>query len=68
MLRIACAAALLCISTALAARADTVHVGVTLSMTGPAASLGIPESKSIALLPKEIGGAAHRLPSARRRR
>ena len=37
--------------------ADTVHVGVTLSMTGPAASLGIPESKSIALMPKTIGGA-----------
>ncbi len=43
-----------------AAWADTgtVHVGVTLSMTGPAASLGIPERNSIALLPKEIGGAA----------
>ena len=37
--------------------ADTVHVGVTLSMTGPAASLGIPERNSINLLPKEIGGA-----------
>ena len=37
--------------------ADTVHVGVTLSMTGPAASLGIPERNSIALLPKEIGGS-----------
>ena len=42
-----------------AAWADTgtVHVGVTLSMTGPAASLGIPERNSIALLPKEIGVA-----------
>ena len=40
-----------------AAWADTVHVGATLSMTGPAASLGIPERNSIALLPKEIGGA-----------
>ena len=39
-----------------AAWADTVHVGVTLSMTGPAASLGIPERNSIALLPKEIAG------------
>ncbi len=38
-----------------AARADTVHVGVTLSMTGPAASLGIPERNSIALLPRTIG-------------
>ena len=40
----------------LVARADTVHVGVTLSMTGPAASLGIPERNSIALLPRTIGG------------
>ncbi len=39
------------------AMADTVHVGVILSMTGPAASLGIPERNSIALLPKQIGGA-----------
>lgn len=39
------------------AQADTVHVGVTLSMSGPAASLGIPESKTIALLPRKIGGA-----------
>ena len=41
-----------------AAWADTVHVGVTLSMTGPAASLGIPERNSINLLPKQIGGDA----------
>jgi branched-chain amino acid transport system substrate-binding protein len=33
-----------------------VTVGVTLSMTGPAASLGIPERDTIALLPKEIAG------------
>jgi branched-chain amino acid transport system substrate-binding protein len=31
-------------------------IGVTLSATGPAASLGIPEKNTIALLPKEIGG------------
>ena len=37
--------------------AQTVHVGVTLSMTGPAASLGIPERNSIALLPRQVGGA-----------
>ena len=36
--------------------ADTVHVGVTLSLTGPAASLGIPERNAINLLPKQIGG------------
>ncbi len=37
--------------------ADTVHIGVVLSLTGPAASLGIPERNTIALLPKEVGGA-----------
>ncbi|SIO64617.1 ABC transporter substrate-binding protein [Paraburkholderia phenazinium] len=33
-----------------------VKIGVTLSTTGPAASLGIPEKNTIALLPQEIGG------------
>ena len=46
--------ALLC-AMAFAAQAD-VNVGVTLSATGPAASLGIPEKNTIALMPKTIGG------------
>jgi len=33
-----------------------ITVGVTLSATGPAASLGIPEKNSIDLLPKSIAG------------
>jgi branched-chain amino acid transport system substrate-binding protein len=33
-----------------------LKVGVTLSLTGPAASLGIPERDTIALFPAEIGG------------
>jgi branched-chain amino acid transport system substrate-binding protein len=33
-----------------------VKIGVILSATGPAASLGIPEKNTIALLPREIGG------------
>jgi len=33
-----------------------ITVGVTLSATGPAASLGIPEKNSIDLLPKNIAG------------
>ena len=37
------------------AHAD-VNVGVTLSATGPAASLGIPEKNTIALMPQNIGG------------
>ncbi len=40
---------------AFAAQAD-INVGVTLSATGPAASLGIPEKNTIALLPTSIGG------------
>ena len=42
-------------ASALAAWAD-VNVGVTISATGPAASLGIPEKNTISLMPKTIGG------------
>ncbi|MBS1145531.1 MAG: amino acid/amide transporter substrate-binding protein, family [Proteobacteria bacterium] len=38
-----------------AALAD-INVGVSVSATGPAASLGIPEKNSIALLPSTMGG------------
>jgi len=37
------------------AQAD-INVGVSVSATGPAASLGIPEKNTIALLPTTIGG------------
>ncbi|NBO75595.1 MAG: ABC transporter substrate-binding protein [Betaproteobacteria bacterium] len=40
--------------TAWAAHAD-ITVGVTVSATGPAASLGIPEKNTIDLMPKQIG-------------
>jgi branched-chain amino acid transport system substrate-binding protein len=33
-----------------------VKIGVTISTTGPAVSLGVPEKNTIALLPKTIGG------------
>ena len=33
-----------------------LKVGVTVSATGPAASLGIPERNTVELMPKEIGG------------
>ncbi|MES2098928.1 MAG: ABC transporter substrate-binding protein [Pseudomonadota bacterium] len=49
---IALAAAL---TAATLAHAD-VNVGVTVSATGPAASLGIPEKNTIALMPQTIGG------------
>jgi branched-chain amino acid transport system substrate-binding protein len=40
---------------ALSAQAD-INVGVTLSATGPAASLGIPEKNTFELVPTTIGG------------
>ena len=33
-----------------------IRIGVTISTTGPAASLGVPQRNSMALLPTEIGG------------
>jgi branched-chain amino acid transport system substrate-binding protein len=43
--------------TAMAAGAQAeINVGVTLSATGPAASLGIPEKNTIDLMPKMIAG------------
>jgi branched-chain amino acid transport system substrate-binding protein len=48
-------AAMLAGCAAGAALAD-INVGVTVSATGPAASLGIPEKNTVALMPKTIGG------------
>ena len=42
-------------SSALAAQAD-ITIGVTLSATGPAASLGIPEKNTIELMPRSMAG------------
>ncbi len=39
-----------------AALAQDIKVGVTVSATGPAASLGIPERNTFALMPQTIGG------------
>ncbi len=52
--RIILAAAISLAATS-AAWAD-IKVGVVLSETGPAASLGIPEKKTVELFPKEIAG------------
>ena len=49
---LAALAALLCGASALA----DINVGVTLSTTGPAASLGIPEKNTFELLPTMIAG------------
>jgi branched-chain amino acid transport system substrate-binding protein len=46
----------LCLAFAwLPARAD-INIGVILSLTGPAASLGIPEKNALTLIPKQVGG------------
>lgn len=42
-------------TAALASHAADITVGVTVSATGPAASLGIPEKNTIDLMPKQIG-------------
>lgn len=49
------AAAAVALSLPLIAGAQ-VKVGVTLASTGPAASLGIPERNTVALLPTEVAG------------
>ena len=44
--------------TALPARAQTneITIGISISTTGPAAALGIPERNALEFVPKEIGG------------
>jgi branched-chain amino acid transport system substrate-binding protein len=54
--RLSLAAALLLAGAAQAALAETIKVGVSISTTGPAASLGVPQRNSIALMPKTIAG------------
>lgn len=49
------AAASMMMLSAMSASAD-INVGVILSLTGPGASLGIPEEKMIQLWPGELGG------------
>jgi branched-chain amino acid transport system substrate-binding protein len=53
-------AIMLLAATALAAAVGAaqaqVKIGVTISTTGPAASLGVPQRNSIALMPSEIAG------------
>jgi branched-chain amino acid transport system substrate-binding protein len=48
--------AALCIVGAAGRSQADINVGVTLSATGPAASLGIPEKNTFELLPATIGG------------
>ncbi len=49
-------AAAMAVASIGAVQAQPIKVGVTVSATGPAASLGIPERNTFALMPKSIGG------------
>ena len=50
------AALMLAFGGASHAQAQTVTIGVSVSSTGPAASLGIAQKNTIELLPKTLGG------------
>ena len=52
----AAALAAACLTLAAAGVAAQVKIGVIVSATGPAASLGIPEKNTIPMCPKTIGG------------
>jgi branched-chain amino acid transport system substrate-binding protein len=54
MVRILCAA--IAATFAVSAAHAQLKIGLTLSLTGPAASLGIPEKNTVDLMPKKIGG------------
>ena len=49
-------AAAAALSMGLAAVADGIKIGVVISQTGPGASLGIPQTKTVPLMPKNIAG------------
>jgi len=42
--------------TSVASAQDTLTIGVSVSATGPAASLGVPERNTVELLPNTLGG------------
>ena len=54
-MRILMSGAALCAIGATSAVAQ-INIGITISQTGPAAALGIPQKNTVAQLPKEIGG------------
>src|ERR1700736_936765 len=50
------AAALVLLALPAAAQTSEVTIGISISTTGPAAALGIPERNALEFVPKEIGG------------
>ncbi len=66
MIKFQLSAALLAAALALpawpaAAHADEIVIGISISTTGPAAALGIPERNALDFVPKEIGGVPLKL-------
>src|ERR1700749_1227848 len=57
----AAVAAVLALPGAAWAQANEIVIGITVTTTGPAAALGIPERNSLEFLPKEIGGVPLKL-------
>jgi branched-chain amino acid transport system substrate-binding protein len=52
----AAVAAVLALPSAALAQSNEIVIGITISTTGPAAALGIPERNSLEFVAKEIGG------------
>jgi len=50
------AVALLVLASPVAAQTNEITIGITISTTGPAAALSIPERNALEFVPKEIGG------------
>jgi branched-chain amino acid transport system substrate-binding protein len=50
------AAALLALASPVAAQTNEITIGITITTTGPAAALGIPERNALEFVPKEIAG------------
>ncbi|MBP0620823.1 ABC transporter substrate-binding protein [Cupriavidus consociatus] len=55
-LALATSAAFTLLSANALAQANEIKIGVSLSTTGPGASLGIPEKQALAMLPQTLGG------------
>jgi branched-chain amino acid transport system substrate-binding protein len=49
------------LASPLAAQTSDITIGITVSTTGPAAALGIPERNALEFVPKEIGGVPLKL-------